>query len=179
VAIDGGADGDDSPTFLVRLGDSKVLSKLRGEHLGDRARYNHRIARAIWSPDEGWVTALYDGRWETGIANAYRIGAGGVSEPLDLLKLCRAAEQVYFKRTPSKSKFDGYAQSVDVISIGNDGTLKAQCSMQVIKEEDAYSFAVHIAVRPSGKGLAAKITSFGRCKDDEDKGDCAPLAVPE
>lgn len=170
--------GGERPTFLVRLGDGKVMIKLKGEHLGDQARYNHRSARAIWSPDESFVATLYDGKWETNTADAYRIGAGGASEPLNLLKLCRAAEQDYFKRTPINGKFDGYSQSVDVKSIGNDGTLAALCSMQVIKEDDAYSFAVHIALRPSGKGLAAKIQSFRRCKDDE-AGDCAAPDVPE
>ncbi len=170
--------GGGVPTFLVRLGDGKVVIKLKVEHLGDQARYNHRSARAIWSPNESFVATLYDGKWETNNADAYRIGAGGASEPLDLLKLCRAAEKGYFKRTPIKGKFDSYSQSVDVKSIGNDGTLAALCSMKVIKEDDAYSFAMHIAVRPSGKGLAAKIQSFRRCNDDE-AGECAAPEVPE
>lgn len=50
--------GSDRPTFLVRLGDGKVLVELKGSHLGDQARYNHRVARAIWSPDESWMAAL-------------------------------------------------------------------------------------------------------------------------
>ncbi len=43
----------------MRLADGKTLTELKGGHLGDQARYNHRIARAIWSADERWVAALY------------------------------------------------------------------------------------------------------------------------
>lgn len=100
-------------------------------------------------------------------------------QSLDLLKLCRTAEREYFKRTSIKGKFDNYAQSVDIKSIGNNGTLHALCAMQVIKDDDTYSFALSAKLSPLGKGVAAKIGAFRRCKDDESEGDCAPMDVPE
>lgn len=63
------ADGD-RPTFLVRLSDCKALVKFDGEHIGVQPRYNHRVARAIWSPSERWVAAVYDSKWETDCAQA-------------------------------------------------------------------------------------------------------------
>jgi hypothetical protein len=171
--------GGDRPTFLVRLADGKALVKLKGEHLGDQARYNHRVARAVWSPDERWVAAIYDAKWETDGAQLFHIGAGGISQPLDLLKLCARAEQDYFKRAPIRSAFDRYSATVDVKSIGNDGGLQALCGLQVVKQDDSYSFALRIRLSPSAKGVAAKVEAIRLCKDDETEGDCAPSEVPE
>lgn len=171
--------GGDSETFLVRLGDAKVLTELKGEHLGDQARYNHRIARAIWSLDEGWMIAVNDEKWDTSHADAYHFGTGGVSAPLDLLKVCLAAEHRYFERTPIKGSFDNYAQSLNVKSVANDGTMAALCQMQVIKEDDAYSFAIHVKLAATGNALTAKIQSVRRCADDDDKGDCASPDIPD
>ena len=119
------------------------------------------------------MAALYNSKWSTENADIYRIGAAGTLQSLDLLKLCRTAEKEYFKRTSIKRKFDNSAQSVDIKSIGNNGTLHALCAMQVIKEDDTYSFALNAKLSPSGKGVAAKIGAFRRCKDDESEGDCA------
>jgi len=102
---------------------------------------------------------------------------GGASEPIDLLKLCASAEQDYFKHAPIGSRFDSYSQSVDVKSIGNDGRLQALCSMQVVKQDDSYSFALRIRLSPSAKRTAAKVEAVPLCKDDETEGDCAPTAV--
>jgi hypothetical protein len=172
------ADGE-RPTFLVRLSDGKALTKVKGGHLGDQGRYNPRIARAVWSADERWVAALYDGKWETDAAQIFRLGAGGASQPLDLMKLCADAERDYFKRAPIRSKFESYSLSADVKSIGDDAIVHAQCAMQVIKEDDTYSFALRLKLGATANTLSAKIEAIRLCKDDESEGDCAPMDVPE
>ncbi len=89
--------GSDRPTFLVRLGDGKVLAELKGSHLGDQARYNHRVgARSGHRTKAGWPRFMIR-KWSTENAAIYRIGAAGTLQSLDLLKLCRTAEKELFQ----------------------------------------------------------------------------------
>jgi hypothetical protein len=163
---------EDVPTFLVRLADGKAVTKLNGEHLGDQARYNHRTLRAIWSRSEAWMIAVNDGKWSTDEADAYRVTAGSTSAPLNLLKVCLNAEHRYFKHKTIKGGFDDYAQSMDVKSVDNEGMVAAICTMQVVKQDDAYSFAIRVKLAADAKGVSAGIRSVTLCKDDDKRAAC-------
>lgn len=170
---------EDVPLFLVRVSDGTVVTKLNATHLGDQARYNHKTLRAVWSRNERWVTVVNDGKWITDGAETYHLGANGVSQPLDLRKVCVDAEHRYFTRTPLKGSFDKYAQSMDVKSIGDDGSVAAICTMQVIKQDDIYNFAIRAKLTASGKDIGATIGSVTLCKDDDQRPDCAFSDVPD
>ncbi len=94
------------------------------------------------------------------------------------MKLCADARRDYFKRAPIRSKFDSYSPSADVKSIGDDGIVDAQCSMQVIKEDDTYSFALRLKLETAGKKCFRQDRSDPPL-DDESEGDCAGMAISE
>lgn len=170
---------EDVPTFLVRLADGKVVTKLNGTHWGDQARYNHKTLRAVWSRNERWVVVVNDGKWITDVADAYDLGASGASVPLNLLKVCLDAEHHYFKSKSPKSSFDSYAQSMDVKSVDNAGTVSAICTMQAVKQDDYYSFAIRVKLAAARKGIDAGIKSITLCKDDDQRQECASSDVPD
>ena len=166
--LDGGAPDN----FLVRLADGKTVSKLGGTHFGDRARYNHYEATAVWSPDSRLVAILNQSRWETDVAQIYRLSdAGAVSKPLDLLPICR---NVGRKREPKLRRRSGedYAHSVEVHSVRNDGTVSAKCSMQVVKQDDYFAFAIRLKVDARREALVASLLGARACRDES--GPCAP-----
>lgn len=169
--------GGDSETFLVRLTDGASLIKLKGEHPGDRSRYNHQTLRAVWSPDENWFVAINESKWSTDVADAYRIGPNGVSEPLDLRPRCEAAERQAFKAMGRRVQLDRFQQWVDVKSIRNDGTMTALCYMQIMKQDEGYQFLVRMKLQASDKTVSAKLGPIKRCRELE--GPCAVTEPPD
>ncbi len=163
----------------MRLADGKVVTKLGGTHLGDQARYNHMTLRAVWSRNEAWVVAVNDGKWITDRADAYHLTTSGASAPLNLLKVCVDAERRYFKRAPLKGSFDRYAQSMDVKSVDNDGTVVAICTMQVIKQDPIYNIAIRAKLTAAANGINATIGPVTLCKDDDTLQECAFSDVPD
>lgn len=166
--------GGDSETRLVRLTDGVSLAKLKGAHPGDRARYNHQAQRAVWSSDEAWVVTVNESKWSTDVATAYRIGADGASQPLDLLPLCLTAERQAFKTMGKKVQIDRFQQWTDVKSISNDGTLTTLCYMQIMKQDEGYQFRVTMKLQASGQSIIARLGAIKRCKELE-----GPCAVTE
>lgn len=169
--------GGDSDTFLVRLMDGKSLTKLKGAHPGDAQRYNHQIQRAVWSLDETWLIAINESKWETDNADVYRIDANGVSEPFDLKPLCIDAERRYFTSTGRKIQIDKFQQWIDVKSVSDNGAIAAVCSMQIMKQDDAFQFFVTLKLQIATKGPTAKLVSVKRCRDFT--GACKPAEVPD
>jgi len=94
------------------------------------------------------------------------------------LLLCADAERSYFKQAPIRNKFENYSPSADVKSMGKDGALHGRCSIQVVKQDDYYAFALFARLHVSGKRITATIEAVRLC-DDDDKGDCAPMSEPD
>jgi hypothetical protein len=165
--------GGDTDTFLVRLTDGKTLGKLKAVHPGDKPRYNHQSQHVAWSPDETWLIGLNDSKWRTDNADAYHVGDSGISEPLDLLPICKAAERRHFKSAGRKVGIERFEQTVSIKSIGNDGTVQMLCHMEIMRGEERYRFAVPLKLAVSGKTASAKLGPIKRCKADQETGPCA------
>ena len=165
--------GGDTDTFLVRLSDGKTLGKLKAQHPGDKARYNHQSQHVAWSPNESWLVGLNDSKWQTDNADAYYVGADAVSKPLDLLPLCKDAERRHFRGAGKKINVGRYDQSVSIKSVADDGTVNVLCHMEIRRGEEMYLFAVEFKLAAAGKRMSAKIGSIKPCKTDAETGPCA------
>jgi len=165
--------GGDTGTFLVRLADGKTLGKLKAQHPGDKARYNHQSQHVAWSPDERWLIGLNDSKWQTDNADAYRVGDSGLSARLNLLSLCKDAELRHFRSVRRKVNVERYDQTVSIKSVGNDGTVKALCQMEIRRGEEIHRLAVEFKLAATGKRISARIGSITPCKADQETGPCA------
>jgi hypothetical protein len=164
-------DGARTDTFLVRLSDGKPVAKLAGEHLGDHARYNHTEAVVKWSSDSRFVAILNQSKWTTDAADMYRMSeAGGPSKPLRLMPVCASATRSTAARRPHKG---GYTPSMDVAAVGNDGTITARCSMQVVKDGDYFAMGIRAKVIAAPNGLKAQVVEARLCGDNDERGSCA------
>jgi hypothetical protein len=165
--LDGGA----ADNFLVRLDTGKVVTKLAGTHYGDHARYNHFEVAAVWSPDSRFVAVVYQSKWMTDVAAVYRLSAEGTAgKPLDLLPICRDVGRGREGRLRGKAG-ENYAHTVDVHAVGKDAIVSAKCGMQVIKQDDNFSFAIRLKLDPRHDALAARLIGARRCTND--RGPCA------
>ena len=158
--------GGETDTFLVRLSDGKTLGKLKAQHQGDKARYNQLSQHVAWSPDESWLVGINDGKWQTYNTDAYHIGADAVSEALNLLPLCKDAERRHFRDAGKKINVERYDQAASIKSVGNDGTVKALCHMEIRRSGKPYLFAVEFKLAASGKRVSARIGSIKPCDPD-------------
>jgi hypothetical protein len=165
-------DGARADTFLVRLSDGKPIAKLAGEHLGDHARYNHTEAVVTWSPHSRFVAILNQSKWTTDAAEMYRMSEAGVpSKPLRLMSVCASATRNEVAKR--RHKGSGYTPSMDVASIGNDGTVTARCAMQVVKDGDYFAMGIRAKVIAAGNGLKAQLVETRLCGENDERGSCA------
>jgi hypothetical protein len=161
------------PNFLVRLDAGMIVARLAGAHFGDHARYNHYEITAIWSPDSHLVGVLYQQKWSTDSARIYRLSANGVSgQALDLLPICRDVGRSNEAKLRGKSG-EHYGHGAYVRAIGHDRTVAASCSMQIIKEDEYFHFAVRLRLDVGHHALGARLLDVRRCIDDQ--GPCAPV----
>ena len=156
---------------LVRLPDGKPVAKLAGDHFGDHPRYNHREIVATWSPDSRYVAILNQSKWATDVSNVYGVSDNGVTKPASLMPVCKSAARGEVTRRNGKGR-DPYEYSLDVHSVGNDGSIVARCALQVIKEGDYFTLVVRAkAVADGGGALKTRVIESRLCK--EEQGVCA------
>jgi len=165
--------GRETDTFLVRLTDGKTLGKLKARHQGDKARYNQLSQHVAWSPDERWLIGLNESKWQTENADAYHVGADAVSDALDLKPLCKDAERRHFRGAKRKINVERFDHAVSIKSVGNDGTVKALCHMEIRRSGQPYLFAVEFKLAASGERVSARIGSIKPCNNDAETGPCA------
>jgi hypothetical protein len=168
--------GDNVFTFVIRLADGKPIAKLSTMHRGDAQRYNHATLDATWSPDESWLIASSQSKWQTDNASLVHISKDGVSAPLNLLPLCLDAERSGLRAAGRRVDFGKFEQAMYLKSVANDGSAAAVCLMQIPKQDKDYTFLARIKVSVSAKGVTAKLGSVKRCP--ELAGDCALPDIP-
>jgi len=156
--------------FLVRLSDGTPIRKLVGEYPGDRPFYNHREIEVTWSADDRYVAVLNQGKWTTEVSEVYAVG-DAASKPVSLVSVCKSATRAEVARRRRKAG-DEYLARVSVSSIGNDGTITAKCSMEMIKK-DNFGVGVRVNVAPERNGLKARLIEARLCGEDDERGSCA------
>jgi hypothetical protein len=155
---------------LVRLADGAPVARLAGDHFGDHPRYNHREVVATWSPDSRYVAILNQSKWTTDASDVYLVSDNGVTKPARLMPACKSAARREVARRSGKSR-DPYEYSLDVHSVGNDGSIVMRCALQVIKEDDYFAIVVHAKAVADGNALTARVLESRLCKDE--RGVCA------
>lgn len=156
--------------FLVRLTDGTPIRKLAGEHPGDRPFYNHREIEVTWSPDNRHVAILNQAKWTTDMSEVYLVSGDSASRPVGLVSVCKGATKAEVTRRRRRDS-DEYVARVSVSSIGNDGTITAICSMEVIKK-DNFDMGIRVKVVPEGNLLKARLIDARVCGEDDERGNC-------
>jgi hypothetical protein len=151
--------------FLVRLGDGVPVARLAGDHFGDHPRYNHREVVATWSPDSRYVAILNQSKWMTDVSEVYLVSDKGAPKPASLMPACKSAAKNEAARRSGKGG-DHYTYSLNVRSVGNDGTIVMRCALQVIKEGDYFAMVVRVKVVADGGALKAHVLDARLCKDE-------------
>ena len=155
--------------FLVRLGDGIPVARLAGDHFGDHPRYNHREVVATWSPDSRYVAILNQSKWTTDVSDVYLVSDKGLLKSASLMPACKGASTKEVARRSGKGR-DHYTYSLDVLSVGNDGSLVTRCALQVMKEDDYFAMVVRLKVADGG-ALKARVLEARLCNDE--RGFCA------
>jgi hypothetical protein len=151
--------------FLVLLPDGVPVARLAGDHFGDHPRYNHREVVATWSPDSRYVAILNQSKWTTDVSDVYLVSDKGVPKPASLMPACKSAATREVARRSGKGG-DHYTYSLDVHSVGNDGTIVTRCALQVMKEGDYFAMVVRVKVVADGGALKGHVLDARLCKDE-------------
>jgi hypothetical protein len=159
------SDTESIKNFLVRLADGAPVAKLAGDHFGDHPRYNHREVVATWSPDSRYVAILNQSKWTTDVSDVYLVSDKGLPKPVSLMPACKSAATKEAARRSGKGG-DHYTYSLDVHSVGNDGTIVTRCALQVMKEDDYFTMVVRVKVVADGGALKARVLEARLCKDE-------------
>ena len=159
------SDTESIKNFLVRLADGAPVARLAGDHFGDHPRYNHREVVATWSPDSRYVAILNQSKWTTDVSDVYLVSDKGLPKPTSLMPTCKSAATREVARRSGKGG-DHYTYSLDVLSVGNDGSLVTRCALQVIKEGDYFAMMVRVKVVADGNALKAHVLEARLCKDE-------------
>jgi hypothetical protein len=150
---------------LVRLADGATVARLAGDHFGDHPRYNHREVVATWSPDSRYVAILNQSKWTTDVSDVYLVSDRGLPKPASLMPACKGAATREVARR-SRRGGDRYSYSLDVHSVGDDGTIVMRCALQVMKEDDYFAMVVRLKVVADGGALKAHVLEARPCKDE-------------
>jgi len=142
---------------------------LAGDHFGDHPRYNHREVVATWSPDSRYVAILNQSKWTTDVSDVYLVSDKGLLKSASLMPACKGASTKEVARRSGKGR-DHYTYSLDVLSVGNDGSLVTRCALQVMKEDDYFAMVVRLKVADGG-ALKARVLEARLCNDE--RGFCA------
>jgi Domain of unknown function (DUF4189) len=157
-------DIDAVENYLVRLDDGRILVTVPGKHFGDRDTYNHRVHRAVWSPDSHYVVIVNANKWQTDAANVYEIeGNDQVRGPLNIANVCRAAALAYTMTQAQLQghavKLDQYLTNFDASSIDNNGVIEAGCRLAKPKDDEK-NFSFRFQVKYDGERLAGELLSI-------------------
>jgi hypothetical protein len=150
---------------LVRLPDGVPVARLAGDHFGEHPRYNHREVVATWSPDSRYVAILNQSKWTTDVSDVYVVSDKGMPKPASLMPACKSAATKEMARRSGKGG-DHYTYSLDVLSVGNDGTIVTRCALQVMKEDDYFAMVVRVKVVADASALKARVLDARLCKDE-------------
>jgi hypothetical protein len=159
------SDTESIKNFLVRLADGTPVARLAGDHFGDHPRYNHREVVATWSPDSRYVAILNQSKWTTDVSDVYLVSDKSLPKPASLMPACESAAGREAARRSGKGG-DRYTYSLDVRSVGNDGSLVMRCALQVMKEDDYFAMVIRVKVVADGGALKAQVLDVRLCKDE-------------
>jgi hypothetical protein len=104
------------------------------------------------------------------VSDVYVVSGDGASTPVSLVAVCTSASKAEVTRRLRKRSGE-YVVRVSVSSIGNDGTITARCSREVIKE-DNFDMGIRVKVAPAGNRLMARLVDARLCGEDDERGSC-------
>ena len=126
------ADQANTATYLVSLEDFKALARLDSSHPGTAPFYNHQAAAFHWSLDARWLVEEHQRQWDTAQCTIHRLDRNGrILTRLDLIPVAKAMlldEMLRSVEGARPEDFEDYCQIIKVISIANDGLIRARLS---------------------------------------------------
>ena len=155
-------DDTDLELLLIRLADGVVLTKGDTDYFRNPGvTANRREEFAIWSPDSRMVIRQLDPRFGTEVFTLYRIGADGVlAGDIDLIKIVEPALLARLKQIGRDPKDYRLLINNNASTIGNDGMLRFEVIMFVIKQEPEVDYKVEMKVTSGKAPLRARIVSI-------------------
>jgi hypothetical protein len=155
-------DDTDLELLLIRLADGVVLAKGDTDYFRNPGvTANRREEFAIWSPDSRMVIRQLDPRYGTEFFTLYRIGAdGALAGDVDLIKIITPAVLARLKKIGRDPKDYTLLINNNASTLGNDGMLRFEVIMFVIKKEPEVDYKVEMKVTPGKAPLRARIVSI-------------------
>ena len=155
-------DDTDLELLLIRLADGAVLAKGDTDYFRNPGvTANRREEFAIWSPDSRMVIRQLDPRYGTEVFTLYRIGAdGALAGDIDLIKIVRPAVLARLKQIGRDPKDYTLLINNNASTLGNDGMLRFEVIMFVIKKEPEVDYKVEMKVTSGKAPLRARIVSI-------------------
>src|SRR5215831_2866763 len=155
-------DDTDLELLLIRLADGVVLAKGDTDYFRNPGvTANRREEFAIWSPDSRMVIRQLDPRYGTEVFTLYRIGAdGALAGDIDLIKIVEPAVLARLKQIGRDPKDYTLLINNKSSTLGNDGTLRFEVIMFVIKKEPEVDYKVEMKVMSGKAPLRARIVSI-------------------
>lgn len=171
---------------IVRLADGAILRKTRGAHFGDDRLYNHTQHSILWSPRGNHVLELHQRKWDTPVADAWRIDSDGrLVGPFRVGEIARKAAEAEMQRKakrPRQLKIKDYVFQVREVSdpdrptppprapaIDDAGNLEIEVVAEVPRAEsrEAFGFLVNLVLsQGDGRALSASVTSIKLTQHD-------------
>jgi hypothetical protein len=148
-------DDTDLELLLIRLADGVVLAKGDTDYFRNPGvTANRREEYAIWSPDSRMVIRQLDPRYGTEVFTLYRVG------DIDLIKIVRPAVLARLKHIGRDPKDYTLLINNNASTLGNDGTLRFEVIMFVMKKEPEVDYKVEMKVTSGKAPLRARIVSI-------------------
>jgi hypothetical protein len=155
-------DDTDLELLLIRLADGVVLAKGDTDYFRNPGvMANRQEEFAIWSPDSRTVIRQLDPRFGTAVFTLYRIGAdGALAGDIDLIKIIKPALLARLKRIGRDPEDYTLLINNNASRLSNDGRLRFEVIMFVIKKEPEVDYKVEMKVTSGKAPLGARIVSI-------------------